>query len=145
MLITPHALVGAAITKRTNSLLWGLPLAYISHFILDTIPNWDLGLTCIKNVGVVIIDGIIALLLIRFLSNTIKDGQREKVLLWMGSLFGILPDILSQVSNVFGLQRCIPFEGIHQGIQKSAHINWSLPVQILLSVLIVGWIYYIIR
>ncbi len=95
MLITPHVLLGAALTKRTNSLVWGIPLAFASHFMLDVIPNWDVGLTSARNIGIVITDGIIALLLLRYLSLSRQKTHRDQALLWTGGFFGILPDILS--------------------------------------------------
>ncbi|WP_096893683.1 hypothetical protein [Candidatus Scalindua japonica] len=140
MLITPHVLLGAAISRGIGSLLCGLPLAFASHFALDAIPNWDVGLTSIKNIGIIITDGIIALLLIRFLSITTSGRPLNKILLWTGGLFGILPDILSQSGMILAIRR-IPFENFHQSIQKSALISWSLPVQIFLSFTLFRWIY----
>ena len=145
MLITPHVLLGAALTKRTGSLAWGIPLAFASHFILDAIPNWDVGLTSAGNIGIVITDGIIALLLLIYLSSSMQGRRREKTLLWAGGFFGILPDLLSQGGGIISIQRWIPFENLHQGIQRSAHIGWSLPVQILLSTILVKWIYSMTR
>ena len=145
LLITPHVLLGAALTKRTDSLVWGIPLAFASHFMLDAIPNWDVGLTSARNIGIVITDGIIALLLLRFLSLSRQGTCRDQALLWVGGFFGILPDLLSQGCKAIGVQGWIPLEGFHQGIQKSAHISWSLPVQILLSTILAGWIYYMTK
>lgn len=145
LLITPHVLLGAALAKRTDSLLWGIPLAFASHFMLDAIPNWDVGLTSARNIGIVITDGIIALLLLRFLSLSRQGICRDQVLLWVGGFFGILPDLLSQGCGIIGIQKWIPFENLHQGIQRSAHVSWSLPMQILLSTIFAGWIYYMTR
>lgn len=145
MLITPHFLLGAAITKKTDSLIWGLPLAYASHFVLDLIPNWDVGLTSTGNICIIAIDGIVALLLIRLLSASLKNAYRYKIFLWAGGFFGILPDIMSQGSTIIGIQRWIPFENFHQCIQRGAHIGWSLPVQIFLSAILAGCIYYMAR
>lgn len=145
MLITPHVLLGAALTKRTDSLAWGIPLAFASHFLLDAIPNWDVGLTSARNVGIVITDGIIAFLLLTYLSSSMHGRCRGKTLLWVGGFFGILPDLLSQGCKAIDIQGWIPLEGLHQGIQKSAHISWSLPVQILLSTILAGWIYYMTK
>lgn len=141
MLITPHVLLGAAVTKRTGSLLLGISLAFASHFVLDAIPNWDVGLTNAKNIGIVITDGIIALLLLRLLSLSRQGACRDQALLWVGGFFGILPDLLSQGCKAIDIQGWIPLEGFHQGIQRSTHIGWSLPVQILLSTILAGWIY----
>lgn len=142
MLITPHVLLGAAVTKKINSILWGLPIAYISHFVLDAVPNWDVGLTSTVNICIITIDGIIALLLISLLSASFRHTYRVRIFLWTGGLLGLLPDILSQGSKVIGFNGSIPLECLHQCIQKNAQIYWSLPVQILLSFLLVVWIKY---
>ncbi len=142
MLITPHFLLGAALTKKMNSLLWGLPLAYVSHFVLDAVPNWDVGLTSTGKICIIAIDGIIALVLIRLLSTSISGVQRDKILLCAGGVFGILPDLLSQGSKIVGFNGYTPFEGLHQCIQKNAQIYWSLPVQILISCILMIWIRY---
>lgn len=41
MLATTHALVGAAIVKQIPNTTLSLPLVFLSHFILDIIPHWD--------------------------------------------------------------------------------------------------------
>ena len=145
MLITPHVLLGAALTKRTDSLLWGIPLAFASHFMLDAIPSWDVGLTSARNIGIVITDGIIALLLLMYLSSSMHGRRREKTFLWVGGFFGILPDLLSQGCKAIDIHGWIPLEGLHQGIQKSASIFWNLPIQIFLSTILFAWIYSMSR
>ena len=44
MTATAHALVGGAIAASISNPALGLPLAAISHPILDMIPHWDLGI-----------------------------------------------------------------------------------------------------
>ncbi len=145
MLITPHVLLGAALTRRMDCLICGIPMAFASHYVLDAIPNWDVGLTNTVNVSIIAIDGIIAILLIRRLSASLNNKYKNKMLLWVGGFFGILPDIMSQGCRIIGIQRYIPFENFHQHLQKNAHIGWSLPVQIVLSAILVRCIYYMTR
>src|SRR3989338_11360986 len=44
MTATAHALVGGAIAASVINPAIGLPLAALSHPILDMIPHWDLGM-----------------------------------------------------------------------------------------------------
>ena len=44
MTATAHALVGGAIAASAINPAIGLPLAALSHPILDMIPHWDLGI-----------------------------------------------------------------------------------------------------
>lgn len=41
MLITPHALTGAAVGTLVTNPLLVIPLAICSHFILDSVPHWQ--------------------------------------------------------------------------------------------------------
>jgi hypothetical protein len=145
MLITPHALLGAALVKKIDSFFWGIPLAITSHFALDAIPSWDVGLTSVKNIAIIITDGIMAFLLLSLLSVSRRGARREKILLWTGGFFGVFPDVLSQGSNILGIQGWNLFENFHQSIQKTEPLSWSLPVQVLLTVILVGWIYYMTK
>lgn len=43
MTATAHALVGAAIASRVADPATAIALAITSHFIMDTIPHWDMG------------------------------------------------------------------------------------------------------
>jgi hypothetical protein len=43
MTSTAHALVGAAIASRLQNPTLAVPLAFFSHFVLDSIPHWDFG------------------------------------------------------------------------------------------------------
>lgn len=43
MTATAHALVGAAIASRIPDPATAIALAITSHFIMDTIPHWDMG------------------------------------------------------------------------------------------------------
>lgn len=41
MLLTPHAAVGIAIGSAIPDPKIAIPLAFLSHFVLDAIPHWD--------------------------------------------------------------------------------------------------------
>ncbi|MEK7565661.1 MAG: hypothetical protein AAB506_01285 [Patescibacteria group bacterium] len=41
MTATSHAIVGAAIASKIPDLRIALPLAFLSHFVLDKLPHWD--------------------------------------------------------------------------------------------------------
>lgn len=43
MTATAHALVGGAIAASIQNPALGIPLAFISHPLLDAIPHWDFG------------------------------------------------------------------------------------------------------
>lgn len=41
MLTVPHTLVGVAIVSHLNNPYLSLPLAFLSHYLLDMIPHWN--------------------------------------------------------------------------------------------------------
>ena len=41
--LTPHLVVGAAIGARVRRPGVALPAAFVSHFVLDTVPHFDIG------------------------------------------------------------------------------------------------------
>lgn len=41
MLETPHVVVGAAIATKVGNPYLAIPLAFMSHFVLDQIPHWN--------------------------------------------------------------------------------------------------------
>lgn len=47
MILTPHILVGAAIVSQIPN-IWGLILAFFSHFVLDVIPHFEYSIKGIK-------------------------------------------------------------------------------------------------
>jgi len=51
MTLTAHALVGAALAASFSNPAIGIPLAVISHPILDMIPHWDFGRGCCNILG----------------------------------------------------------------------------------------------
>jgi hypothetical protein len=126
MLSTPHLLVGAAIVKAIPNPALSLPLAFLSHYALDTIPHWDgspkapFGL---KTTIAIVIDYAIGASLIYLLTV----GYPNQYLIWLGAFLGTAPDFILggyrhakdtlekytfiRVPNEFhiGIQRNLPF------------------------------------
>jgi len=106
MLLTPHILVGAAVASKFSNPLLGILFAFLSHFLLDSIPHWEYSAEALKQIktkGIrycmpallrVFLDialGFIILILAVFL--TTNRFSPEFVLI--GGFFGMLPDGLS--------------------------------------------------
>lgn len=126
MLSTPHLLVGAAIVKTIPNPYISLPLAFLSHFALDSIPHWDGSPKApfgMKTTGWIIIDYLIGSSIVLLLTA----GLENQALICLGAFLGTLPDFilgtyrhlepalskhsLLRVPNQFhiGIQRNIPF------------------------------------
>lgn len=93
MLSTPHLLVGAAIVKTIPNPVISLPLAFLSHFALDSIPHWDgsprtpFGL---KTTGWIIVDYLIGTSVVLLLTA----GLDNQALICLGAFLGTLPDFI---------------------------------------------------
>ncbi len=93
MLSTPHLLVGAAIVKIVPDPAIGLPLAFLSHFALDSIPHWDGSPKAPFNtkttVGIIVDYAIGASLV--YLATV---GFENQYFIWLGAFLGTLPDFI---------------------------------------------------
>lgn len=119
MLYTPHFLVGAAIMKHIPDPLIGLPLALVSHVVLDLIPHNDFdiapGMT-LKDVilhdprkrnllfAALFVDGGLlmasAIWIYLYGFPAVSAGEKGKLIL--GGLAAISPDLLEQSLLLFG-------------------------------------------
>ena len=112
MLYTPHLLTGAVIVKYSGNPVIGLPLALISHFILDLMPHNDFGL----EPGITIREFLTMEkrrrnLIIGALFGDYILSATAFVFLWikftnfwyiLGGIAGILPDLVEQIFMLFG-------------------------------------------
>lgn len=95
MVLTPHALVGAALASAVPTHpIAGFCLGFISHFILDSLPHWDYDLDffetnslTIKDLAKLTIDLVLGLIIVWFFAPA---------LIW-GALGGLAPDALQFV------------------------------------------------
>jgi hypothetical protein len=95
MLSTPHLLVGAAIIKVVPDPLLGLPLAFLSHFALDSIPHWDGSPKAPfskKLLGGIAVDYALGASLV--LALTINYSSPSQYIFWLGAFLATLPDFI---------------------------------------------------
>src|SRR3989344_878647 len=90
MLITPHALVGIAIATQFDRVWMVAPLAIGSHFILDSVPHWDLDTEDIskKDVFISALDVGLAI----FLATILTWGNSDWEMMWLGGRSASIPD-----------------------------------------------------
>jgi hypothetical protein len=143
MLITPHALTGAAIGLRLKHPVKVIPIAMLSHFLLDTVPHWQETLfpyrptiaTWIR----IPIDLTLAVLGVAWIArqgSKRKRGLGRSVI--VGALAGTLPDLDAFTSTHPLLLR----NGLlkryfvwHCGIQEETSKRWGLVPQIAVSLI----------
>lgn len=154
MLLTPHTAVGVVIGSRVGNPFIAVPLALISHFIMDRIPHWDFFTFTRKKdrlrgrilYGILIDFG---LGLIVGMSFVLYSIWVEKNLLKAGTIFfsaaaSNLPDAIS--SPIVFLGKNNKFIKIMSDFQSwnQAHATpfWGISIQILIllicSLLLLG-------
>lgn len=120
MILTSHLLTGAAITTKVTNPFLSLPLAILSHYLLDTLPHRDYRFNNRKNTKrilkerswqdlksnffrffldgfLIILDGIFGLIVI-FL---IFSGKSLPPFFWLVIFGTILPDLLASLYYIF--------------------------------------------
>lgn len=139
MLSTPHLLVGAAIVKTIPNPAVSLPLAFLSHFALDSVPHWDgspKSPFSLKTTGWVIVDYLIGSSIVLLLTL----GLENQILIIFGAFLGTLPDfILGLYRHLqISLERYsfirIPNQ-FHMSIQRNIPFNPGLVVTAVTSLI----------
>jgi hypothetical protein len=131
MLITPHALTGAALAASFGSLSLALPLAGASHYLLDAIPSWDVGIVTAGDRSVLFADALITSTVL--LMALRKAPLPVKIRVWAGAVVALLPDILDQSLRLAGVRQDLSVLHLHQYLQAPAPQAVSLTFQVFLS------------
>ncbi|MCX6816468.1 MAG: hypothetical protein NTZ93_01180 [Candidatus Beckwithbacteria bacterium] len=140
MLVTSHALVGAAIAKLIPNPYLGYPINLCSHFLLDLIPHWDFRTRKIihsktRTIAVSLSDAFIGF----FLGWLIFKSQVTYAYLFPMMFIAQLPDWLEAPFHILNWS-FPPFSTIKK-LQSRLHhklnLPWGLVLQILVVVLVV--------
>lgn len=145
MLETPHVALGAAIAVAIPNPLISIPLAFLSHFVLDMTPHWNPHLnTETKKYGhltkqtlfIIGVDLAVALLLAFYLGN-------RNLNIYTASFAAILPDVVEGPYFLWGwrnkyLDIWMKFQ---KSIQADANVFWGLLTQVATLIACYLWIY----
>ena len=107
MILTVHALVGAAISSQIKITWLGWILAFFSHFILDLIPHSDYKLKGIffgwknKKFWLVMLKVFLDLTAALILIIIFNDQKGNLTNMLIGGFFGMLPDAFNAASYLF--------------------------------------------
>lgn len=103
MLETPHVIIGAAIATKVGNPLLALPLAFMSHFVLEKVPHWNPHLnTETKKYGkptrrstiITTIDAATALVTGTYLASRALPNINHAATIFFACFFSILPDLI---------------------------------------------------
>jgi hypothetical protein len=113
MLETPHAALGAAIAVKIGNPLIALPLAFLSHFPLETLPHWNPHIyTEVKTNGK-LSNGTLAVIWLDVATSlgvgfwiayqAIPDIKKAAIII-AACFFAVLPDLIESPYFIFGLR-----------------------------------------
>ena len=146
MLWLVHILIGMIIGVEFKSPWLIIPIAILSHFILDGIPHWDgnfdkkefkkTGKAIITDTDMIVkfLDVIGSLMVITYFYM-----QADRGLMVLGAVMAILPDLskvgyLTKLKNTKGYMHYIMF---HNNIQRETTMKKGLSIQAICFILMV--------
>lgn len=134
MTATAHALVGGAIAAAIPNPAIGLPLAALSHPILDMIPHWDFGLGWRKKKKIQLFAESSFDLVFGLIVTYIFFGQTaEMFYLWGAVFLSLIWDFLQMPYLLFGWD-IFPFKTFYKfqhEINRRASLPWGILTQVL--------------
>ena len=152
VLETPHTLVGAAIASKIPNPYIALPLALISHLVLEKVPHWNphlntekskFGKVTPRSFKIIVIDASIALISGTLIASQKLPNYSSAAVVMAACFFSVLPDLVE--APYFFLnwdnkytQKWIAFQ---KSIQSDAGVKLGLATQVVFSLAALYWIY----
>lgn len=161
MTLTTHAVVGASLITLFPNPAVGLPLAFVSHFLLDAIPHWDYSLESsnedadfkkktliftkktwfdLVKIGT---DGLLGLFLTLFLFG--GYSKISILLLCLGAFFGMFPDGLQFLYYRFGGSFLTRLQRFHVGIHAKKKLDTRPVLGITLQIIVIALFFTLAR
>ncbi len=107
MILAPHVLIGAAIASKTAHPLLGILFAFLSHYLVDTIPHAEYGIdnlseqkrnrAALQEFSLALVDVSLGMLLVFFL---VSRNERAAWILAAG-FAAALPDAIGVLGEYF--------------------------------------------
>lgn len=132
MTATAHALIGGAIAASIPNPAIGLPLAALSHPLLDMIPHWDFGLGWRKKGKILLFaQSGFDLLFGLWVTYLFFGHTTESLYLWGAVFLSLVWDFLQMPYLLFGWN-FFPFKTMYKfqhEINRRASLPWGILTQ----------------
>lgn len=151
MLETPHVAIGAAIATKIPNPIIAIPLAFLSHFVLDKVPHWNphiitetkkFGHPTKKSTTIIIVDCVIALTLGSIIAYNTLPNINMAISVLLCSFASILPDLVE--FPYFYFKRRDKFYTVWSSFQKSLQSDttpfWGLLTQLITIFAAIIWL-----
>ena len=151
MLETPHVAVGAAIASKIPNPFIAIPLAFVSHFVLEKVPHWNphifsetkrFGRPTNKSITIIAIDVTTALITGSLIAWQAMPNIGHAVTIMAASLVSVLPDLI-EAPYFFWKMRNKTIKSwlnFHKALQVDTTPFWGLLTQVLTIVAAILWI-----
>lgn len=141
---TNHVATGALIGAVVSAPIVALPLAFVSHFVLDAVPHFDNYNLPYASKGYNLIVSIDALLILGVLTGIVLLHPQHWPLILMAAALAVLPDLMWLPNYIRSMRKRVLRE--HNRIMrfhcKMQHEHpWGLIVEALWFVAIVPLLY----
>jgi hypothetical protein len=151
MLETPHVAIGAAIATKIPNPLIAIPLAFVSHFVLERVPHWNphivtetkkFGAPTKKSLTIIALDVTLALIVGSFIAWRALPDTGHAVTILGASFASVLPDLIE--SPYFFLKMRNKFLKNWIKFQKSLQVDttpfWGIITQVLTIGAVILWL-----
>lgn len=132
MLELPHTLVGAAIATKIAQPQLAIPLAFMSHFLIDFIPHWNPSFytetkkynkPTRKSTIIVALDAFLSLMAGLWVSYLFLPDINRAIIILFACFAAVASDVIEGFYFFLGirpkfLQRWVEFQHHHQGRTK---------------------------
>jgi len=129
MLELPHTVVGATIATKIPNPLISLPLAFLSHFLLDLIPHWNpslysetkkFGKPTQRSTQFVVLDTILSLGVGFFIASRALPNINQAIIIVLACFTSVVADVVEGFYFFLGirtkfLENFIKFQHRYQG------------------------------
>ncbi|HKB88606.1 MAG TPA: hypothetical protein VKC53_03060 [Patescibacteria group bacterium] len=151
MLETPHVAVGAAIATKIPNPLIAIPLAFLSHFVLEKVPHWNphivtetkkYGAPTQKSITIIALDVALALGTGSLIAWQALPNRGHAITIMLASFASVLPDLIE--SPYFFLNMRSKFLKSWITFQKSLQNDttplWGLLTQVITIAAAILWL-----
>jgi hypothetical protein len=151
MLETPHVVIGAAIASKIPNPFISIPLAFLSHFVLEGVPHWNphivaetkkYGMPTRKSIAIITADVTLALITGSLIAWQTMPNTKHAMVIMAASLASVLPDLIE--APYFFLKMRTKFLKDWLTFQKSLQVDttpfWGFLTQALTIAAAIFWL-----
>jgi hypothetical protein len=150
VLETPHTIVAAVIAAKSGNPYLAIPLAILSHFVLDMTPHWNPNLTTkeggvnkidINTLKIIAVDSSAALIFGSGIALSYLPDLKKTILIFVCCFLAVLPDLI-EAPYIFlnykkeSLKKWLFFQKKNQ---FNTNIVWGLSTQFITVAAAIWW------